>query len=96
MSKSDWYGYWIWDYLNHEGNDLADEAWKSYGIWRKAYLKAHPEFSEVGEYELVTEHYDRWTNQLYDSWLFRAWIWFYRPSAIVRQLVWYLRCRLFS
>lgn len=32
MSKCGWYGTWVWDYLNHERDDLATEAWEAYDI----------------------------------------------------------------
>lgn len=98
MSRREWYGFWVWDYLNHDwgyGKDLCAEAYKSYEIWREAYLKAYPEFSEIGDYELVTEHYGRWTNQLYDSWLFKAWVWFYKPWAAASEIIWHIKLKLF-
>lgn len=95
MSNCDWYGYWVWDYLNHDRDDLATEAWESYDIWKQAYLKAHPEFCELDNLELIEYHYHRWTNPLWKSWIFKAWVWFYRPNVIIRHLVWRIR-RKFS
>lgn len=85
--KWDWYGTWVWDYLNYERDSLYAEAWGAYDIWKEAYLKAHPEFSEEDDLELIENHYDRWTEPLFKSWIFRAWIWFYRPSVIIRKIV---------
>lgn len=91
----DWYGTWVWDYLNLDRDDISTEAWESYDIWKRAYIEANPELSDLDDLELIQGHYSQATEPIFRSWIFKAWQLFYWPSMIIRQLVWHFR-RKFS
>ncbi len=92
----DWYGTWVWDYLNLDTDSLYTEAWESFHIWKKAYIQANPDLSELGDLDLIGEHYNEAMEPLFNSWLFKAWRLFYLPSQLFRSSTWKINRRIFS
>lgn len=94
--ESNWYGMWVWDFLNLKRSDIADEAWAAFDIWKKAYIQANPELSELNDLELIEDHYCEATSCLFDSWLFKAWLLFYLPSRLICTLTWEIRSEYYK
>lgn len=88
----DWYGFWVWDYLNLEKQSIELEAFEAFDIWKQAYLKANPDLEGLTDFELIDEGYYLQTmDPVFNSWLFKVWCLFYLPNRIVRSIIWKVR-----
>ncbi len=93
--KWEWHGIWIVDWLTCDRNDLTDNVWKSFDIWKEAYLKAHPHLESLSDLELIENHYCQAMKPIFDSWIFKFWLILHWPMSKIHSAIWNLK-RKFS
>lgn len=84
----DWYGMWVIDWLTYNRDDLPNEAWGAFDIWKEAYLKANPELSGESDLDLIENHYCGAMEPFFKSWVFAVWIFLHRPIEMIYSLIW--------